>query len=49
MKPKTTPDEPGFPPRQPFASFIGRGLWVGLIVVLLIAFLTWLAIEWMMS
>jgi hypothetical protein len=48
MKPKTTPDEPGLPPNQPFASFIGRGLWVGLITVLLIAFFTWLVIEWLM-
>ena len=49
MNKKTTPDEPGFPPRQSFSSFIGRGLWIGLIAVLLIAFLTWLVIEWMMA
>ena len=48
MKPKTTPDEPGLPPNQPFASFLGRGLWVGLITVLVIAFLVWLVIEWLM-
>ena len=47
MKVKTTPEEPGFPPRHSFASFVGRGLWVGLITVLVIAFLTWLIIEWM--
>ena len=49
MKPKTTPDEPGFPPRHSFASFIGRGLWLGLITLLVTAFLAWLIIEWMNS
>lgn len=47
MNIKTTPDEPGFPPRHSFASFMGRGLWLGLIALLVIAFLTWLAVEWM--
>ena len=47
MNIKTTPDEPGLPPRRPFASFLGRGLWVGFVVVLLIALLVWLALEWM--
>ncbi len=49
MRPKTTTDEPGLPPKQSFASFIGRGLWLGLITLLLTAFLAWLVIEWMMS
>ena len=49
MRPKTTPDEPGLPPRQPFASFIGRGLWLGLITVLLTAFIVWLLVQWMNS
>ena len=49
MRPKTTPDEPGFPPKHSFASFIGRGLWLGLITVLLIALIVWLLIQWMNS
>ena len=49
MRPKTTPDEPGFPPRQSFASFIGRGLWLGLITVLITALIVWLLIQWMNS
>ena len=47
MNIKTTPDEPGFPPRHGFAAFIGRGFWIGLITVLIIGLLTWLAIEWL--
>jgi hypothetical protein len=46
-KPDTTPREPGLPPNRPFAAFIGRGLWLGLLTVLIIAFLAWLIIEWM--
>ena len=45
MKPKTTPDEPGVPVEK--ASFIGRGLWLGLIALLVTAFLAWLIIEWL--
>ncbi len=47
MKPKTTPDEPGIPVES--ASFIGRGLWLGLITVLITALLVWLGIEWLNS
>ena len=47
MKPKTTPDEPGVPVET--ASFIGRGLWLGLIALLVTAFLAWLIIEWLNS
>lgn len=49
MTRKTTPDEPGLPPRQPFASYLGRGLWLGIGTVLLIAILVWLIFEWMTS
>ena len=49
MNIKTTPEEPGLPPRHSFASFLGRGLWLGLITVLIIAFLTWLVVEWMLG
>lgn len=49
MRPKTTPDEPGLPPRQSFASFIGRGLWLGLITILVTALVVWLLIQWMNS
>lgn len=49
MNLKTTPDEPGLPPRRPFASYLGRGLWLGVVVVLVIALLVWLVGEWMMS
>jgi hypothetical protein len=49
MRPKTTADGPGLPPKQSFASFIGRGLWLGLITLLLTAFLAWLVIGWMTS
>lgn len=49
MNQKTTPDEPGLPPRRPFASFLGRGLWLGILIVLIITLLTWLIFEWMTS
>ena len=49
MRPKTTPDEPGFPPRHSFASFMGRGFWLGLLTVIITAILAWLFIRWMMS
>ena len=49
MRPKTTVEEPGLPPRHSFTSFIGRGLWLGTMTVLLAAFLAWLVIEWMNS
>ena len=47
MKPETRPREPGIPVER--ASFIGRGLWLGLIAQLVSAFLAWLIIEWLMS
>ena len=49
MNIKTTPDEPGLPPRRPFASFLGRGLWIGFVTVALIALLVWVVVEWMLS
>ena len=49
MSIKTTPDEPGLPPRRPFAAFLGRGLWIGLVTVALIALLVWVVVEWMLS
>ena len=45
MKKKTTPDEPGIPVEN--ASFIGRGLWLGFMALLISAFLAWLIIEWL--
>ena len=47
MKPETRPREPGIPVER--GSFIGRGLWLGLIALLVSAFLAWLIIEWLMS
>ena len=49
MRPKTTPDEPGLPPRHGFATFLGRGVWLGLVAVIVTAFLVWLLIQWMNS
>ena len=49
MRPKTTPDEPGLPPRHGFATFFGRGFWLGLVAVFVTAFLVWLLIQWMNS
>ena len=47
MKPKTTLDEPGVPVET--ASWIGRGLWLGVMALLISAFLAWLVIEWLNS
>ena len=47
MKPKTTIDEPGVPVES--TSLIGRGLWLGLLALLIAAFLAWSIIEWLMS
>ena len=46
MKPKTTIKEPGIPVET--AGLMGRGLWLGLIALLVAAFLAWLVIEWLM-
>ena len=45
-KKKTTIDEPGVPIES--ASFLGRGLWLGFMTLLVSAFLAWLIIEWLM-
>ena len=45
MRPKTTIDEPGIPVET--TGLLGRGLWLGLMVLLISAFLAWLIIEWL--
>ena len=47
MRKKTTIDEPGVPVET--ASFIGRGLYLGTLALLISAFLAWLVIEWLNS
>ena len=47
MKPKTTIDEPGVPVET--ASFLGRGLYLGMLALVLSAFLAWLVVEWLNS
>ena len=42
---KTRPNEPGIPVER--ASFVGRGLWLGVIVLLVSSLLAWLIIEWL--
>ena len=46
MKPKTTIKEPGIPVET--TGLVGRGLWLGLMAMLVAAFLAWLVIEWLM-